>query len=186
MARFPKIRTTVPVPFPAMVKGSAPATIQKANGVWTVGFSFNTLGHQVPLPSQFATDYLLLYDAVNNVYFKSTINDLAGAFGYPSPSWDAAAGDYNVTTELVLYINKAAPAAHNINLPTAASRLGNGIIIKDVAGNAAANIATIVPNGAERIDGKANVKINANFGGYRLAPISGAPGGFADGWTILP
>ena len=95
------------------------------------------------------------------------------------PAFDTVAGDYNVTSEPVLLINKAVPAAHNINLPASAVRLGIGIRIKDIAGNDAANVATIVPNGAEKIDGLNSLPINSNYGGFYLVPLAG-------GWYISP
>jgi hypothetical protein len=109
------------------------------------------------------------------------ITDLAAYMWTKVPviSTDMAAGDYNVTNESTLLINKTVPAAHNINLPTAASRNGIPIVIKDFAGNASTYVATIVPNGAETIDGLSTLPINSDYGGFNLVPITG-------GWYISP
>ena len=68
---------------------------------------------------------------------KDVVNDIPAG---PVAAVDQSAGDYTVTTETILLINKSIAAAHNINLPACASRKGIGIIIKDIAGNAASNI----------------------------------------------
>lgn len=180
MARIAKIRTNVGVPFPALVTGVAPITIGKNSGNWTINLVVDTLGHQVPLQASLPTDYLIVWDSINKNYFKVSIADLLVSLGSQPPAFDQAAGNYNVTSETVLLINKAVPAAHNINLPAANLRLGIPIIIKDIAGNAAANVATIVPNGAEKIDGLNSVPINSNYGGFKLTPLA------AGGWYISP
>lgn len=185
MARIPKIRTNVSAPFPTLVKGSGPITVAKAAGVWTVGFTFAPLANQIPAPANYATDYLLVYDSLTGSFFKMSIaNIIAAATTFPS--FDTVAGDYNVAGETTLLINKAVPAAHNINLPPAATRNSVPIVIKDYAGNAAANIATIIPSGAERIDGLAALPINSNYGGFRLVPVTIAGGAPANGWFISP
>ena len=176
------MRANVLVPFPTLVTASAPATVTKVNGIWTIGISTDLVGRAVPIPGAYATDFILVWDSIAKVYFKVNINDLFTMIGTTVPTYDAAAGNYNVTNETVLLINKVVPAAHNINLPNAASRLGVPIIIKDVAGNASGNIATIVPNGAERIDGLATLPINSDYGGFKLTPIT-VP---AAGWYISP
>ena len=173
------IRVNAYVPFPSLVTGTGPVTITKVNGIWTVGFSFSGIGQQVPQPSAYATDLLLGYDIIAKSYFTISLATLAAA-GVAVPVFDTLAGTYNVTGETILLINKAVPAAHNIQLPTAASRVGVPIVIKDYAGNAASNVATILPNGSELIDGLASLPINSNYGGFKLVPIS------TGGWYIDP
>ena len=181
MARLPKIRTNIGVPFPALVKGSGPITVTKVNGVWTVGYSIAGIFVQIPLPSAYATDYVLIWDSVANTFARVSLATLIAGINAQAPTFDFAPGDYNVTTETTLFINKAIPAAHNINLPTVASRNGIPIIIKDCVGNAASFVATIVPNGAERIDGLAALPINSNYGGFKLVPVTSL-----GGWSISP
>lgn len=182
---IPAIRTNVGVPFPALVQGSGPITIARNSGIWTVGLSFDLVNHVVPGAPAFPTDYLLVYDSIQKAFLKVSISDFQALFNTaaPTPALDQAAGTYTVTTEQVLLIKKTVPAAHNIQLPAAASRSGLGVIIKDVAGNAAANVATILPNGAETIDGLASLPINANYGGFNLIPLPVSAGA---GWYISP
>src|SRR5438270_790072 len=56
-----------------------------------------------------------------------------------------------LVTDALLLVNDAAPVA--INLPTAASRAGYPLTIKDKSGAAHTNNITITPNGAETIEG---------------------------------
>lgn len=85
---------------------------------------------------------------------------------------DEAAGTYTVTNETVLLIDKTSPAAHDIQLPAVSARNGIPIIIKDYAGNAAANNATIKADGSETIDGAATKVIITDFGGCKLVPVA--------------
>jgi hypothetical protein len=67
------IRVNTQAPFPSLVNSTAPATISKANGVWTIGLSIASLGTQVPVPGSYATDFVLVWDSVNQTYFKMSL-----------------------------------------------------------------------------------------------------------------
>lgn len=165
------IRVAFGVPFPARVTGGGFIAVSKASGVWRVQPDISTVSAISPQISDYPTTYVLAYNTLTSTWERISLQDLQSLPATtPTPVLDQSAGDYNVTTERILLISKTVPAAHNINLPASSGRSGLDIFIKDIAGNAAANIATIIPNGAETIDGLANVKINANYGGYRLAP----------------
>lgn len=175
------IRVNTSVPFPALTMGSGPISVTKVNGVWTIGFSINALQAQTPPLVNFPTDFLLFYDTLANTSYKLSFTSLLQMLGTtPVQNFDTVAGTYNVTSETILLINKTVPAAHNIQLPAASGRGGTAIVIKDYAGNAAANVATILPNGSEKIDGLSSVPINTNYGGFRLVPIA------TGGWFISP
>src|SRR4051812_27336791 len=66
-------------------------------------------------------------------------------------------------TDALLLVNVAGVVA--VNLPTAASRAGYPLIVKDASGLAHTNNITITPNGAETIEGLATLVISADFGG---------------------
>jgi hypothetical protein len=183
MTVIANLRTNVGVPFPALVQGSVPIAVTRNGGIWTLGLSFDLVSQHVPLAGEFTTDYLLVYDSLQKTFIKISISDFQALLTNPAPTIDQVAGTYTVTSEQTLLIKKTVPAAHNIQLPTAASRNGINIIIKDVAGNAAANVATILPSGGETIDGLASLPINANYGGFNLAPLPASAG---TGWYISP
>lgn len=85
-----------------------------------------------------------------------------------------AAGDVTVSaTEGGVAINKTVGAATTVNLPTAASRNGVPVIVKDMKGDALTNNITVVPNGAETIDGNANDVISTNKGSRGYRPVVG-------------
>jgi len=82
-----------------------------------------------------------------------------------------------VTTDALLLVNFAGAVA--INLPSAASRNGYPLAIKDISGNAHTNIITINRNGTDTIEGATSITINADYGGWSLYPVSG-------GWILRP
>jgi len=82
-----------------------------------------------------------------------------------------------VTADTFLQVNKA--SAVTINLPTASSRNGYPLIIKDVSGVAQTNVITINPNGADTIEGLTALTIAVAYGGYILYPVTG-------GWILSP
>jgi hypothetical protein len=84
-------------------------------------------------------------------------------------------------TDTVLYVDTSGGAIE-IDLAPSAARNGLALTVKDVTGNAATNNITIKPNGSETIDGYTNANpllVTANFGGFRLNPITG-------GYAIAP
>lgn len=80
--------------------------------------------------------------------------------------------------ETYLLVDTSAGAV-TINLPAAAARNGLPLTIKDGTGNAAANPISVVPNGAETIDGLAPYPIDSNFAAVQLVPKPGV--GYAIG-----
>lgn len=102
-----------------------------------------------------------------------------------APREVTAAGAITATAvDEVILVNKTVGAATTVNLPTAASVLAQTtrttflIVIKDHKGDAETNNITIVPNGAETIDGQASVVIASNKGAIAVRPVSGT------GWVI--
>lgn len=82
-------------------------------------------------------------------------------------------------SDTVLYVDSTGGPVI-INLRPAVERLNVPITIKDVGGAAATNNITINPSGAELIETLAFIKINADFGGFALNPISGS------GYVVAP
>ena len=82
-----------------------------------------------------------------------------------------------VATDAFLLLNSASPIT--VNLPTAASRNGFPLAIKDISGNAHNNTITINANGAETIENSALITIRNDWGGWALYPVTG-------GWILRP
>jgi hypothetical protein len=83
-----------------------------------------------------------------------------------------------VATDAFLLVDYAGAAT--INLPTAASRSGYPLAIKDNSGNGHTNNITINPNGSDTIEGtNAALVIQNDFGGFNLYPVTG-------GWVLHP
>jgi hypothetical protein len=68
------------------------------------------------------------------------------------------------------------------NLPSAATRAGRPLVIKDVGGQFAAHALTINCAGAEKADGLASITLNTNYQFLRLVP---ANDGVNTGWSIV-
>ncbi len=60
--------------------------------------------------------------------------------------------------------------AVTINLQASALRVGLPLGFKDVAGNASVNPISLVPNGAETVDGLAPYPIDSNYAAVQLGP----------------
>lgn len=112
----------------------------------------------------------------------------AGAGSAPAVRVVTAAGDVTVGAgDENIVVNKTVGAATNVILPTSASRAGVPVRIKDGKFDAATNNLTLVPNGAETLDGfsaaAANAngvsKIDWNGGAKMLYPLA------AGGWYFL-
>lgn len=82
-----------------------------------------------------------------------------------------------VATDTFLKVNVAGVVT--INLPTGVSRGGYPLKIKDISGAANTNNITLVPNGADTIEGLASLVIDVAYGGFNLIPTS-------TGWIINP
>jgi hypothetical protein len=148
MALKLKFRTA----FPALVSVISPLTLVKAGLAYTFGFDINAL----------RTSLDAIYAPLTTNYTTVT-----GTGTYPV-----------AVTDNIILINKTVPAANSVQLPAASSRGGFPITIKDLKGDAATNNITVLPNGAETIDGLLSVVINSNYGSYKFYPAQ-------NGWFIL-
>jgi hypothetical protein len=104
---------------------------------------------------------------------------LLGQQLYNTTAVAIGASPYTPVATDTLLLAASSGGSITISLPTAASRSGYPLKIKDSTGNAATNNVTITANGTDRIEGLVSVKINVNYGGYTLMPVTG-------GWIISP
>ena len=82
-----------------------------------------------------------------------------------------------VATDAFILVSFA--GAVTINLPSAASRNGYPLVIKDISGAAGTNNITINRDGSDTIEGATSIVINTDWGGWHLVPVSG-------GWVVRP
>jgi hypothetical protein len=123
MAAPANIRVNVQVPFPALVVPSGPITLNKVNGIWTIGFAVSQLGQQnPPQPSALATDFVLVWDSVAQTFVQSSLSSLTGrillntltpsavASISDTTSLTTAFNDYEVVFENII------PVTNNVHL----------------------------------------------------------------------
>jgi hypothetical protein len=174
------VRVNASLPFPSLVYGTGPITIGKNNGIWTVGFTIAAFGSINPPVGNFPTDYLLGYDAVNNVFFKVSLSNLISSFGGFRNQRSVTATPIVIAgTDQILNCNIASAAA--CALPAAATRLGVPLTFKDL-GQAATHNITLTPFGSETIDGSNTpIVLNQNYQWVTLVPFND---GVNSGWMI--
>jgi len=175
-----RIRVNATFPFPALTQGSGPVTISKAGGIWTVGFSVTQFGQQLPPPTSWSTDFLIVWDNVNSTFFKMSIADLASLFAIGGRVQRFVTTSPIVVAPSDSIINCRIAGAATCALPASATRVGAPVTFKDT-GQASAHPIVITANGAETIDGAANYIINNNMQSVTLVPFND---GTNTGWAI--
>lgn len=171
----PNIRINVGAPFPARVQGSGPIVVTKLNGIWTISINIANLAVQTAPNLQ--NDYVFIYDAVVNAFFKIPL----GILGSGKVQRSVVTTPIIIaSSDQVLNCNIPAPAA--CALPSAASRLGIPLSFKDVGAQFAANNLTITPSGADTIDGAGSLVLRNNRQGVTLVPLNDTVN---SGWEIL-
>lgn len=166
------LRVNVAVPFPALVAGAAGIKVIKTNGIWTIQPDFSTLAPQVPAQAQYPTTFLEIWNSQTGVYSTVSFSTLMGVANALVYTIVTAAGTYNVSlTDTVVLINKTVSAPNTVQLPASATRLGAPVFVKDLKGDASANIITVAAFGAELIDGLASMPINSDYGGLKFWPL---------------
>jgi hypothetical protein len=178
------IRVNVRAPFPTQVKGSAFISVNKANGVWTIAPNYLSLAPNIGvLPTQ----VLALQDSLTKA-FSQVGASVFVASALSSYRVITTPGAVNVLpTDVVLLFEKTTSGASTINLPTAATRQGAPVNIKDLTGDANTNNITLVPSGTETIDGFSASAAAANgvavlsvdYGSIQLYPLT------TGGWYVL-
>lgn len=179
------IRVNTQANFPAMVYGTGPIAIGKANGIWTVGFSIGLLGTQVPPAPDYPIDYLVVWNSSLNTHFRMSITNLLSTIAITT----GAARTQRTTTitpivvaptDQIISTNiSSGPAA--CTLPSAVSRVGVPLTFKDL-GQATAHPITLTASGGDTIDGAATYVLNNNRAYVTLVPFND---GTNTGWMVL-
>lgn len=183
MSTAANVRVNIGAPFPALVKASAPATIKKQNGIWTVGLSFSGLG-QLPIGVSPTQVQVLVYNSVAGTFQVTTLAGVQSGGLLTTVVTHAMSPYAPLPTDFYLLVDTTGGTVE-IDLALAASRGGVALTIKDYKGDAATNNITIKPQGGgapETVDNYTNsapLILNSNYDGVKLLPIAG-------GYVISP
>ena len=178
------IRVNVRATFPTQVRGAGFIGVTKASGIWTINPDYRTLAAS---PNLSSNQVLALQNATTGVWsYINAVQFLAAASNAYRIITTAGAQPV-LSTDVVLLFNPNPAGVSTVQLPTALSRNGVSVTVKDIAGNANANVITIVPSGAETIDGLSGAAAAANgialvdrdYGSRTLYPL------LSGGWYSL-
>lgn len=167
------VRINVGAPFPSVVKATAPASIARANGIWTVGVSFMLVGQQVPPAVSLANDWVLVWDDTAKTFLRLPLATVMGSNQRAVTGAPVAIQ----ATDYILHLNLT--ASTSITLPSYQSRSGLPLIFKDVGLQAGVNPLTIAAAGGETIDGLPSIPLNTPGQSIRVVP---AFDGVNSGW----
>lgn len=161
MALPASIRVNVSAPFPTLVQGSGPITLTKTNGVWTFGLSFAVFPTTNP-PVDPTAYQALVYNPSTGIYSVLTLAAIFSSITTGGARTITAAGAVTVTaSDTFIRMAKTVSATTAINLPSAVSRNGLDLTVKDAKGDWTAFNIAINALAGEDIDG-----ITAAAGGY--------------------
>ena len=73
-----QIRFNLNAPFPSLVTGSGPISVNKMNGIWSIGYSVANLSKQNPPPAAgLTTGYVTVWDSQANAFYNVPLSALA-------------------------------------------------------------------------------------------------------------
>lgn len=177
------IRIAAQVPFPALVRGSAPIAVAKANGIWTISLDVADLTAHVPALADLAAEYWIVWDQTRQTFFKVALSTLGIAAARLQRYADAT-GTGNVITVASndQIINFKVGAATTCALPAAATRNGAPLTLNNSDGSlTASHKLTVSAAGGETVDGAASFDMTTAHAKVTLAPYND---GTNSGWFL--
>ena len=173
-------RVNTTIPFPALVQGSGPISVNKSMGLWTVSLNFGLLGQQLPQGPQLNTDFLAVWDSIVGTYFTVPLSFFSTAGTAIKQRLISSPTDLPlIATDQQLNLNLSAPTT--ITLPGFASRNGLPLTFKDAGMQAGTNNITFAAAAGETIDGFATVAMSVDGESITFLP---ANDGMTTGWLI--
>lgn len=177
------IRNTVLIPFPPLVRGSAPIAVSKANGIWTIALDVADLAAHVPSVSDLAAEYWIVWDQTRATFFKVVLSSIGVAGARLQRFVNAAlSGNAIAVAANDQWINFSVGAASTCTLPSYATRNGAPLTFKNSNGTlTAVNKLRITPAGGETIDGQPFVDMVTGWSQVDLTPYND---GTSAGWSL--
>lgn len=179
MVAVANVRVNTQAPFPTMVVGAGPITVTKSLGVWQIGMNGSLVNSVNPGPV--ATDYVFVWDSVQNAVVKISLPNLVAQA-------IAARAQRSVTSSPISIVGSDQIINVNISsgtvscaLPPASSRAGAPLTFKDVGGNFAAHPLTLTASGGDLIDGAGTFVANVNRQAVTIVPYND---GVNTGWAL--
>ncbi|MET4210532.1 hypothetical protein [Bradyrhizobium sp. LA2.1] len=164
------VKGKMDVRFPANIDVENFITIVRANGKYTFGIDYTKLD-----PAAFsdpAETFIAVLDAVSGTYKVTTLSIAVNSVTQVEQHITAAGPVAVVTNAGIVRVDQTSGAAITLNLPAAASK-SCPVLIADWKGDAGTNNITIVPAGAEKIQGQSSWTIAGDTGSVFLRPIAG-------------
>lgn len=170
IVKRPTVKARMLPRFPATVNVDEFLTLAIANGIYTFGVDYTKLDPNAIIDP--SATLMAIYDANSKSYKSASISSLLSQAGQIVQDITAA-GPVTITNNAgIVLVEQAAGAPIMLNLPPAANKTCP-VLIADWKGDAGTNNITIVPNGAEKIQGKAQWTIAADTGSIFLRPVAG-------------
>ena len=166
----PALKLKTSLRLPADIIGQEFITAVRNELIFNIGVDY-TLIDPSPVVDPSAT-LMAIYDANSKSYKSASISSLLSQAGQIVQDITTA-GPIAITNNAgIVLVEQAVGAPITLNLPSAASKTCP-VLIADWRGDSGTNNITIVPNGAEKIQGKAQWTIAADTGSIFLRPVAG-------------
>lgn len=178
----PIIKGKMNVRFPANVDGDAFITVEKANGTYTFDADYTILD---PTPfSSAANTIVAVWDAVSQSWKQTTVLALQTSAAVGEPVVVTASSAAIAAGTGAVAVNRSAPSATALSLPTVAAQAGLPLRIFDWSTSVTDHTITLTPSGSEKIMRQSTWPIYSNaasLGGVMLIPSN-----TLGGWYIAP
>jgi hypothetical protein len=171
----PSLRLLMRPIYPLKLLPGTGIGLVSASGISTISLDYSLL---VELASFDPTQKLFaVFDRATGVWNKVSLASILT--GSQTVQIVTAAGDVTVQpNDGLIILNKTVGAATNVNLPAAALKVGD-VKIVDWKNDSDVNNITLVPNGAEKINGLTGWKLAGQGASIILKPVSGTVSGYA-------
>lgn len=166
----PALKLKTSLRLPAAIVGKTFITESQANGVYSIGADYTALDPTAIIDP--SATLMAIYDANSKSFKAASLSTLLAEAGQIVQDITAAGAVAISNNAGIALVEQAVGAPITLNLPAAASKTCP-VLIADWKGDAGTNNITIVPNGAEKIQGKAQWTIAADTGSIFLRPVAG-------------